>query len=228
MSWTNATPTRTAPRIQIGRAQTPAEQFIADPVGFMEHNYVDTGPGDQRCVANIPLSFTFIKQTGHAKLRSDPSVLGDKYGLAFTTKTGPEVFSAYWCPYEDSKFLTCNISSGANFIFTATMNGCTFATGSVASDGSLTVMHGNAKGQTNTRRKQNAIMYGAGFDRNTVNPAVYMNLVHGANSEAHVTTFGVRDAANTWRFYYQLASVTIGGGTHSAVTTYEILGVIPT
>lgn len=134
----------------------------------------------------------------------------DAYEIRPMSTFHAENFRAYWCPYEDSRISTTTVSNGANYMFTAAMNGCSFGVGTATSNGSRHVAHANMKGQPNAGPKQNALLGGMNLSDRLVDPTKYMQL---SDKPLQVTTFGVRNPdTQQWRFYYQVNSVVPGAG----------------
>ena len=112
------------------------------------------------------------------------------------------------------------LGSKADFCFTVTINGCTFALGAPAADGTLMVSHTNMKKSGSARADRETVlggvdyppelggavqenlqarivreMYGAGT---MLGPSQYYNPAKNNN----LTVFGIRDAGG-WTFRYQ-------------------------
>lgn len=125
---------------------------------------------------------------------------------------GPTAFWAYWCPYDLDRFGYTTLTNQADFMFTATMDGCSFGVGHAASDGSVIVGHVNSTGlQTPTgdttameqdqHEKLNMILVsGKGGKKK---PATFEPRDYRFNNnvrEVNATTFGVREGGR-WKFY---------------------------
>ena len=65
------------------------------------------------------------------------------YTLREARKGDAEAFMAYWCPYTNQQTRYTTLSGNADFMFTATMDGCSFGIGSRTPDGTCLVSHSN-------------------------------------------------------------------------------------
>lgn len=126
------------------------------------------------------------------------------------------IFNGYWLPYDQNHTFTCMLGADADYMFTATMNGCSFGIGSQPGDGSCLVGHANKGtygaqaeaqyGLPTARRLQAAsqtnmlISKIPALDR-VINGADYQDDGAGAMT-LQSTTFGVR-RNNTWHFSTQ-------------------------
>lgn len=106
-------------------------------------------------------------------------------------------FNAYWCPYQANDLQQVGLSNGANFMFTAKMDGCTFGVGSAAGNGDRIVCHVNLGGRGQdqlTRLKDNTSPLHNDAHLKYLGPAAYRYA--SGTSKTQATTFGVRDTAN--------------------------------
>lgn len=121
---------------------------------------------------------------------------------------GGDIFMGYWCPYEINKTRYVTLSGAADFMFTATMDGCSFGIGTAASDGTVTVSHSNsAQDDTATshkpmieaqKRKLRSLL---GGKSKVFDPGDYRSRgVFNKKADVSAMTFGVRDGKK-WKFY---------------------------
>ena len=77
---------------------------------------------------------------------SHPNVYGMRYELdqpgKYKLVAGTD-FNAYWCPYASDTVNRVTLAGAADYMFTPTMNGCSFGIGIAAPDGSVRVAHAN-------------------------------------------------------------------------------------
>ncbi|HJZ56224.1 MAG TPA: hypothetical protein VKE74_14755, partial [Gemmataceae bacterium] len=174
--------------------------------------------------------FTLTKVNGMT-ITNRPT--GAVYTLSYRTVTehlgvgGDDLIAAYWCPYENGDCRGVMLGPSAPYMFTATMNGCSFGVGSATAGGQRMVYHVNkevhgidvtdqqavdagfvtmAKSQKKKLRKRHVPQtniidprtYGGGTV--AVNKPVFGNVYVIVNT---LTTVGLR-LNNTWRFYTHL------------------------
>lgn len=124
-----------------------------------------------------------------------------------TAATG-DVFMGYWCPYEINKTRYVTLTGTADYMFTATMDGCSFGIGTPASDGSITVSHSNsAQDDTKTshqpmidaqKRKLRSLL---GKSSKIFDPSDYRTRgFFNKKSDISAMTFAIRDGKK-WKFY---------------------------
>jgi hypothetical protein len=118
------------------------------------------------------------------------------------------VFMGYWCPYDIDRTSYVTLSGAADYMFTATMDGCSFGIGAAAKDGTVTVSHSNsAKDDTPTSHKpmiaaqKTNLRSLLGTKSKLFQPGNYRSRGF-LNKKADVSamTFGVR-SGKSWRFY---------------------------
>jgi hypothetical protein len=188
--------------------------FADDPVDFMEHNVVLVGNvADQSGLYNVKLN---AQSAGVYKLER-----GDGGGS----------FPAYWCHYKPDSTHYVAASVNADFLFTPRMNGCSFAVGIPAGDGTVVVAHSNVRDRPATEAIRNVDL---ALNATPIPPMAELvklqtlrrQLVMVEQKEkletaiggdqftaylssttyqsAELTTFGVRDTgAGDWSFYFQ-------------------------
>ncbi len=195
------------------------DRFLADPVDFMQNNFVDTPATGGSLDTGGTKFFTLEKKSITAACTERPGVRVPVY-MARPATGGTDLFECYWCPYEDGAMKSIVVGNLANIMFTAPMDGCSFGIGSATANGERMVCHINMKGQSNMAGKQNAILKGSKLSEGLVDPNIYM----AGGQPVHVTTFGVRDkATKSWSFYYQLATVGMGATGRD----FTLVGVMP-
>lgn len=133
---------------------------------------------------------------------------------------GLDAFPAYVCDYGEGQLNYQVLSSEADFCFTTTINGCTFAVGAAARDGTVIVSHTNAKpGKLDEEDKQSlgwdpklkATLEGRNWQIDVQKKLAKQ--FHGKGrfldshtyykkGEVNVTLFGLRQNEK-WKFYYQ-------------------------
>ena len=197
-----------------------AGNFLIDPIDFLRKNLV------------IPNHENIGKTQGDAgvhtmclfKAGTPASQHGVDIDRWFLAKHSPKfdpnkvgaIFDAYWCPYDQNKTFTCILGNDSRYMFTATMDGCSFGIGSQTGDGTCRVGHSNAgtfganKEQTygmdgarqfQRAEQQNLLKHQMGNNINVISPLNYMADYDGA-LVLKSTTFGYRNGAN-WEFYTQ-------------------------
>ena len=119
--------------------------------------------------------------------------------------------AAYWCPYQPDGMYYTVLGDACDWMFTATMDGCSFGVGHAAPDGSVIVGHANSAGLDQQGDKSAMIddqrqhLEGLlGMDGTTIlDPSGYRSRKTGWFSKAwdvSSTTFGVR-VSGEWQFY---------------------------
>jgi hypothetical protein len=122
-------------------------------------------------------------------------------------------FSAYWCSYKKNELHYVTLGTDASFVFTPTMDGCSFGIGQAASDGSVIVSHVNSERLdtatskaamiADQRKQLQDFLKGRGGASKLFEPADYRTRKTGFfSSETGLctTTFGVRGTSG-WKFY---------------------------
>lgn len=176
----------------------------------------------------------------NAESRGQPELVAFKLVTGFTaTKAGTTVpvytitntdnamtgFLAYICDYEQGSTKYVTLGSQADFMFTITMNGCTFGIGMPAGSGDVTVCHSNtSKGfggntppdlQAQMQRFQVEQLLPLGGS--ILEPANYRTV-----GREQCTTFGMRDN-NGWQFWMHTYSYT-GNQRYTYGATNQITG----
>jgi hypothetical protein len=124
-----------------------------------------------------------------------------------------DTFASYWCPYAKNNAPHVHLKSGASWMFTAKMDGCSFGIGIPSGTGSVYVAHANqgGKGDEQLTMLQGHTKFAGGLSGNSYGPANYRYIVSGTASTM-ATTFGIR-VGTTWKFYSQVTLVDRGAKT---------------
>lgn len=125
---------------------------------------------------------------------------------------------AYICNYQAGQINSVTVGHLGDFVFTTTMNGCTYGIGPAAPNGSRLITHANRGGNTLLQRADTFNTHGVGANGGGVRlmePALYRR---GLAGNVCATTFGIRTGLN-WRFYFQSYSVLAG--------VFTLIGVFP-
>ncbi|MGC1273861.1 MAG: hypothetical protein WBC44_09155 [Planctomycetaceae bacterium] len=193
--------------------------FLANPSGFMDANIViphhsDIGV-DQASGRIHELCRKLGGATGKRHGNNVPVYILKKRRDGDPPESG---FFAYWCPYNQNETLNCTLGNGARFMFTATMDGCSFGIGS-QTNGVCRVAHANMGSHggglhqaglsvDRSREQQrltqrNALWNALGdYSAHVINPQDYMSDFDGA-MELKSTTFGIHDLGKNWKYYTQ-------------------------
>jgi hypothetical protein len=190
------------------------KDFLKTPLDFMEDNLViptagvlgDETPSMEnvqtlRLVDTNTMVKCLIpnKNGSIKKWRLEPAKNGDE-----------NAFDAYWLNYRSDRTYTCLLGKKASFMFTATMNGCTFGAGNETPEGNRLVGHANVSKETAhpmefTRqqlRQTNSLQDMIGELGVLLNPSGYSL----PGTDQYATTFGIRnaDTSDSWEFYTQV------------------------
>lgn len=192
--------------------------FLRNPLAFMDNNIIvphHSAIGITQQTAKI-----------HELCLFKGGATGKKHGqnldvwiLKPRTENDPaeEGFYAYWCPYNQNETLNCVLGNGARYMFTATMDGCSFGVGSQV-NGVCRVAHSNeatfggnirnsgvhVDGARQYQRDEqaNRLKYTLGNNVGIINPLDYMRDYDGS-FELKSTTFGIHTLGRNWSFYTQ-------------------------
>jgi hypothetical protein len=141
------------------------------------------------------------------------------YSLSRPAPNDPpgQSFFAYWCPYAQNKTFSVTLGNGAKFMFTATMDGCSFGVGSPGGPGTVRVGHANTAAlgaaleeagldvarQQQALGQRNALWAELGSSNlSIIGPGQYRNDHDGA-AVLTSTTFGWHDLGKPWVFFTQ-------------------------
>lgn len=159
-----------------------------------------------------------INQGGSAKLY-ELRGLKEKIGPVATSKTrkissSTHALKAYFLPWGSNRTFCGKLGTKADYFFTPTLNGCTFAYSGVGPGPS--VAHANFVNSTTTLTDQNAIntdltgKFGGTAPAHTLIKTDYKTPTTGF-VDYHATVVGIR-TGNGWNFYYQSYKVELKHG----------------
>ncbi|WP_137124458.1 hypothetical protein [Roseomonas sp. HF4] len=196
------------------------DDFIAHPRTFMRANVVMVmgTTGGTGGIKNF--SFTKATQTTARNMRNGGQAM-DVYILKLGDNAGQQL-NAWWCPYSSNDRLGTTLpgAGGPNMMFTYAMDGCTFVTGSVQGDKTVSVFHvnfSNAAGALGSgasdeakaeqqRKLQRNVGRSLVTNAAMIDPDDYYEptraavpIPHGA--KISTVTFGRRSTQNGWKFY---------------------------
>lgn len=192
------------------------QEFLNDPIGFTQTNILLISPG---CDTNMPELYKDavrnfrIVATGIRVAAGN----GQVYQLVPAGENANPVIAAYFCPYSENNAWFTMLGNNARFMFTATVDGCTFGIGSDGGNGAVRVGHANFStiGQKWDRvgqglERQNSAQretlkwhlgHWQGTKVNLINPENYVDYTDPSHQAA--TIFGVRNHLSKWTFYTQ-------------------------
>jgi hypothetical protein len=130
--------------------------------------------------------------------------------------------TAYICNYQAGNHRSWLIGTHADYCFTTTLNGCTFAVGPVQPGNIRRVSHANSGGNTILQRQQTRTAQQSGSLAGValLEPADYRRLSNTLSINA--TVFGIRTGV-AWRFYFQMYSY--AGGTATVYGVFPFPGL---
>lgn len=194
-------------------------RFLQNPSQFLQSNVLVIAWDGNEQLADRVHDLTFVqKPPADAVARKMGETLGlyfvvPQQMLAAMPGVTPDgrTFRSYFCPYRQNDTLGCTISNDADFIFTATMDGCSLGIGSAGADGSRLIYHSNLAGQA---RKEGDPAQAAAQDTtinllmpgkvDTIWTASNYRFEYGAATLSS-TTFGTRSrTTNKWSFLSQV------------------------
>jgi hypothetical protein len=194
--------------------------FLIDPIDFMRKNLVipsHQNLGETQGDAGIHTMCLFKMPTPAKQHGQDIDrwvLMKHRAGLNPASVGG--IFQAYWCPYAQNQTFHCMLNTDSRYMFTATMDGCSFGIGSQTGDGACQVGHANEGSfgaryedtfgidgarQFQRSEQENRLKHLLGNDISVINPLHYMSDHDGA-LVLKSTTFGYRNGM-TWEFYTQ-------------------------
>ncbi|OUS06208.1 hypothetical protein A9Q81_03480 [Gammaproteobacteria bacterium 42_54_T18] len=191
---------------------TAVAEFLKNPIAFLEANR---------------LQVKFSNDNAGVYDMSIESEGDNSYALV-----SGRGLRAYWCPYNADQVHAVTLGSDADFMFTATMNGCSFGIGSPSPDGAVRVAHANTteheaiakvdKGYAKLNINSPNFSKSAaaiGFRHSAMKQQLQLTqlkslLAKGGKTMSNhlssaaygacdnITTFGIRDSG-VWKFYFQ-------------------------
>lgn len=186
---------------------TAAQKFITDPVTFMQSNLLLVDVPGRVNVRGV-FYFRITLSTKHAcKTATGKGIPVYEARLADYTAQSDQTVQAYWLPYAPGNTYSLILGNEADFVFTPTMNGCTFA---VSGSNAPRAMATHLNYQKHTDDGSMKIDQAKIDDRvdaiyGTTNTAVIRKadyISDGGGQE--LTTFGWRSpATDNWKFYTQ-------------------------
>ena len=187
---------------------TVTDKFLANPVKFMASHLVmvqlgslNAGPTPVR----LELDTSKTCRTKIGKLAGKGKIPVCRLVPCNATT---DVFSVYWLPYQDNKVFHMQLGHTARYLFTPTMDGCSFSVGGQDPVGAPLVAHANMQADDGQIDQvaiddQLDIIYGGGYG--IMKKDRYTSSKHFNVGSGHVraTTFGVSDGA-AWGFWSQV------------------------
>lgn len=157
-------------------------------------------------------------------------VAGGVYKLRSKRDTDPRGLNAYFCGYEQNKTIALTLGNDVDWMFTVTMDGCTFGVGSQVPGGAVRVAHANngkmanpdiklggLSGREAQRRAQEILVTShIGPDGMLIEPDSYM----GNDFSLKATTFAFRLPAQTWTFKSLSYRLGQGSALHAGINDY--------
>lgn len=189
------------------------KDFKIDPRAFMDENIVTSPDNPPHLPANKIVRIT-IEKHDFAVISNKPK--GCVYSIVF--KDTPHSISVYWCPYKTNDVGSAMLGNDANYVFTVSMNACSFGIGSYSAPGVVRVSHANAANAANSygvssiddilpameqqRKIQQHQLYSEDSSSKVIAFDDYMKSDGDFDSKRRATTFGERNSTNqSWKFY---------------------------
>jgi hypothetical protein len=203
--------------------------FLKTPLAFMEDNLVLPAVsilGDETPNMENVQTLRLVDTHTTVKCLNPNKVGGIKKWRLESAKNGDDnAFDAYWLNYRPDRTYTCLLGKKTAFMFTATMNGCTFGAGNETPEGNRLVGHANVSKQTahpmeftrQQNRQTNSLNDMIGELAVLLNPSGYSL----PGSDQYATTFGIRnaDTSDKWEFYTQVYRRVVSDYTFMYVNT---------
>jgi hypothetical protein len=216
---------------------TATTDFIGGALAFMQANAVIVRKGGVAIGGNVG-DFRFTAEPALTGRMAGTMAACAVYGLDLSAD--PDVVSAYWCPYANDHTYSITVAGAANFMFTATMDGCSFGVGIEAVDGAVRVAHANVSENVLLEAVQeeliNAVIGGNAnaarllelkkfilknqLQRTELVGALGTDRFTGMGASDYAkmgvkcTTFGIRGGGGHWSFYAQAYAVNASIVTH--------------
>lgn len=185
--------------------------LLANPANWLANNIliVEINPTDNKdaalaYTAGTTASVNIVKVADTGALAGGGKVPVYKVvrGSAAPSKHSHQ-FQAHYLPWMQNGEYSMTLTNGADWFFTDTMNGCTFAAGPGANPkvGHFNYQIGNEKIDSTKISTQVGLAFPGGtVDR--LDKADYMD----AHGMVRITTLGIRTGV-TWNFYYQVREI---------------------
>jgi hypothetical protein len=187
-------------------------KFLQSPLGFLEQNILVVGwegrPEDN--LGGRTDEMTFMTKPRTTALARK---MGIDLGLYFvvpaamanalpTMTPDGRTFDAYFCSYQQNQTYGITLGKDADFMFTATMDGCSLGIGNANPDGSQLVYHSNLGGRSEEQRLVLGLVLGLSLGH-VFEPSSY-RFEYGQGVRKS-TTMGIRSrTSNSWSFYAQI------------------------
>lgn len=179
--------------------------FMNDPKGFMRSHIIEMAWGrlpnrgnQQIFVEDFDLVPLGNGVDGTPRCRLESYTL-DLYGHAKAHGATSHAIQAYWLPYEANKYCETTLGNAADYMFTATLTGCTIAVGSGSTP---KVSHINHQANAVIDHPSILLKYNKHYMHDASARAIHQNdywLHTAGDNEAH-TIVGVR-RNQEWKFY---------------------------
>jgi len=197
----------------------PVASFTAHPRTFMRTNIIVVGGITAEQVTGqiftTPQEIYMLGQSpkvrlGLIELNGDQidNKPGKVYGLYVCSSQQQSGFEAFFCPYKQDKAFFVQLSGSARFMFTATMDGCTFAVGSQSGNSSANVGHVNFGKVALDWGPQDGPTRQIGAQRNVAEDRLGANSLviqpqdyRGPQGDTYSTTVGRLGSDQMWHFY---------------------------
>ena len=204
---------------------TYSEKFVANPVKFCEDHVIIVRHGGP------PGRFSF--KLTKAAVATAKTWYGKGVTVCDLNKVDDgagDSFEAYWLPYNNNAQYQIELEDDADYMFTPTMDGCTFAVGG-RDGGAVSVAHLNYQTRVDDPSMVGSTKFvidqpkietelSAIYDDGTV---YVLRKGDYKSKEGHqITTYGVRNAKG-WSFYYQKRRLT-GSKVKSVDETTQFQG----
>lgn len=224
-------------RFMTGKAQWLADHMILYAVNKKSTSGDPFGQGHTASInTELPIQDLDLRKVGNVinngvpgkcyELRGLSEFTGAKGDKARSTSRSTHIIRAYFLPWGPNQTYCGTLGANADFFFTPTLNGCTFAYQSYGPN--ARVAHSNFVNPATQLVDQNlmdadlAAKFG-GAPPNTLVKTTYKALAGGVlpvNTIAdwRATVIGIR-TANSWSFYYQNYEVSTNTATYVHTTT---------
>ncbi len=187
--------------------------FQQNPRAFMADNIVTAPDNPDYLPPNKIVKIT-IQKLDAVLISNKPD--GAVYSIVFADT--PHSLDVYWCPYYQDDTGSAMLGTDANYVFTVSMNACSFGVGSYAEPGKVRVAHANSTTSSASygiksvadiepamiqqKKIQRAFLANKGAAQNIIAYDDYMMDGGMFNQRFRSTTFGELSAdRRAWAFY---------------------------